>query len=39
LGLSGIKPVTHSLIGAVDSSNVKREKWLKNIQTLGKLAI
>lgn len=39
LGLSGIKPVTHSLIGAVDSSNVKREKWLKKIQTLGKLAI
>ena len=38
LGLSGIKPVRHSLVGAVDSSNVKREKWLNKIQTLGMLA-
>jgi len=39
LGISGIKPVKHSLIGTVDTSNVKREKWLKKIQTLGQQAI
>lgn len=39
LGISGIKPVKCSLIGAVDSSSVKREKWLKKIQALGQRAI
>lgn len=36
LGLSGIKPIRHSLIGMVDVSNDKRMKWLKKIQALGR---
>ena len=39
LGISGIKPVKHSLIGTVDSSSVKRKKWLKKIQALGQQGI
>lgn len=34
LGISGIKPVKHSLIGTVDSSGVKHEKWLKKFKLL-----
>ena len=39
LGLSGIKPVKYNLIGMVDSSNDKRTKWLKKIQTLGQQGV
>ncbi len=39
LGILSIKPVKHCMIGTVDSSGVKREKWLKKIQALGQHAI
>ncbi len=39
LGLTGIKPIKHSLIGTINSSSSKREKWLKKTQVLGQKAI
>jgi putative NADPH-quinone reductase len=35
LGLAGIKPVKHSLIGLAGLNNDKRVKWLNKIQALG----
>ena len=39
LGLAGIKPIKLSLFGLVDSSDTRRMKWLKKIQTLGQLGV
>lgn len=36
LGFCGIGPIKESLIGLVEGSNSKREKWLKTMQALGK---
>ena len=35
LAVSGIKPVRHTLIGGVEGSFAKREKWLARVKALG----
>lgn len=37
-GISGFKPIKHSILGGVESSNDKRVKWLEDIYELGKSA-
>lgn len=38
LKLTGIAPVTHSLIGNVEASAEEREEWLERMRALGALA-
>jgi hypothetical protein len=35
LGLAGISPIRHSIIGSVDGAAADRELWLKRMGELG----
>ena len=37
-GFVGFKPVRHTIIGAVEGSAAKREKWLTELRAMGKRA-
>jgi putative NADPH-quinone reductase len=38
LGLSGIRPVSASIVGGVEGNPARREKWLSEMATLGREA-